>query len=186
MWVLNPTDNTIQYPLFKDVVASAPRLFEGCIPTECTFEEMKKEIIAHYLYCEINYTFEEFKWRFNQELRRQVKYLDHCIRTSKLEYDKLNYNKNETHTTSTGNTNNTSKSRYQDTPVTSVINSDNYETSVTKNEGQAQANSTEDTVFFHQTELKTNQDIVLSEYEVYRNPFEMLFKKLDYLFMEVW
>ena len=185
-WWSSPTDFTVRYPLFHEVVSSQPRLFEGCQPTECTFEKMKQELVTHYYNDEINYYVNEFVQKFNQELRRQVLYLDHCIRTSKLEYDKMNYNKNETHVTSTGTSNSNSISKFQDTPVNSVINSDNYETNVTKNNANTNGNSTEDTVFFHQTELKTNQDILLSEYDVYRNPFELLFKKLNYLFIGVW
>ena len=68
------------------------------------------------------------------------------------------------------------------------MNSDNYNTNVTKSEtDQDYTNEgTQNTVFYHQTELKTNQEILLQEYDVYRNPYKLLYKKLNYLFMEVY
>lgn len=180
---------TIQYPLFKDVVKSYSNLFDNCAPKTVDFQTFKDNITRHYYYNEINYYLGEFVQRFNTELREQLDYFDHCVETSRLEYDKMNYNKNETHVTTkqNGQSDSNSDSRFQDTPVNAVVNSDNYNTNVTKSKSDnAFTNEgTQDTVFYHQTELKTNQDILLSEYDVYRNPYKLLYKRLDYLFMEV-
>lgn len=180
----------IQYPLFKDVVKSYSQLFYECKPKTVPFETFKKTIVDHYKWSEINYNVGEFCDRFNEELKSQIDYFDHCVTTSKLEYSALNYNKNETTTTTKNKGSNDSKatSKFQDTPVNAVVNSDNYNTNVTKSEtDQDYTNEgTQNTVFYHQTELKTNQEILLQEYDVYRNPYKLLYKKLNYLFMEVY
>lgn len=181
---------TVQYPLFKDVVNSYTNLFYNVAPSEVDFDTFKDNIVRHYKWCEINYYIGEFVDRFNEELRRQVPYFDHCVKTSKLKYDVLNYNKNESTTTTTSKTTNESNnvSRFQDTPVNAVSNTDNYNTNVTKSKGDSDTNNSgsSTTVYYHQSELRSNQDFIKQEYEVYKNPYELLYRKLDYLFMEVY
>lgn len=181
---------TTQYPLFKDVVNSYTNLFMDVAPTTTDFKTFKDTIVRHYKWYEINYNIGEFVDRFNEELRRQVPYFDHCVKTSRLQYDPLNYNKNESTTTTTGKgkSDSSNDSRFQDTPVNAVIDSDNYNTNVTKSKGDSNYSNegTTHTIYYHQSELRSNQDFVDKEYDVYRNPYELLFKKLNYLFMEVY